>query len=129
MMTKYLGRLLSKTLSVFLVSVLALVNWKWPFYLWLGDTVLYRFFWLGLFFVFLDMVIEIILGLFREFRLITETVGFSKDLYKISNSFYILTNVAFPNDLKSDFVVVGSSGVWMISVKDDGGKVDFNGDD
>lgn len=129
MMTKYLGRLLSKALLVFVIIVLALVNWKWPFYLWLGDTALYRFFWLALFFVFLDLVIEIVLGLFREFRLITETVGFSKDLHKISSSFYILTNVALSNDLKADFVVVGSSGVWMINVKDGSGKVDFNGDD
>ncbi len=128
-MTKYFGKLFSKTFSLFIISGLALANWKWPLYLWLGDTIIYRFLWLGLFFVFLDMVIEITLGLFREFRLVTETVGFSKDLHKISSSFYILTNVSLPNDLRADFVVIGSSGVWIIDVKDDRGKIDFNGDD
>src|SRR3989338_477034 len=128
-MTKYFGKLFSKTFSVFIIGGLALANWKWPLYLWLGDTTIYRFIWLGLFFIFLDVVIEIVLSLFREFRLITETVSFSKDLHKVSNSFYILNNISLPNDLRADFVVIGSSGVWIVEVKDDKGKVDFNGDD
>ncbi|MDO8496666.1 MAG: nuclease-related domain-containing protein [bacterium] len=128
-MTKYFGKLFSGSLLLFTIFVLALANWRWPLYLWLGDTAIYRFIWLGLFFIFLDIVIEIILGLFREFKLIAETISFSKDLHKISDSFYILTKVTLSNDLKADFVVVGSSGVWIINVKDDSGKVDFNGDD
>ncbi len=128
-MTKYFGKLFSKVLLLFIIGGLALANWRWPLYLWLGDTTVYRFIWLGLFFIFLDVIIEIILGLFREFRLIVETVSFSKDLHKISDSFYISSKVTLSNDLKADFVVVGSSGVWIINVKDDSGKVDFNGDD
>ena len=75
------------------------------------------------------MVLEIIIGLFKEFQLMAETASFSRNLRKISNSFYVLTRVSLSNDLKADFVVVGSSGVWIINVKDDSGKVDFNGDD
>lgn len=128
-MTKYFGQLFSKALLLFIICGLALANWRWPLYLWLGDKPIYRFFWLGLFFIFLDMVIEVLLSLFKEFQLMTETVSFSKDLHKISDGFYILTNVALSNDLKADFVVVGSSGIWIINVKNDSGKVDFNGDD
>lgn len=129
MMTKYFGQLFSKAFLLFVIGGLALANWRWPLYLWLGDTATYRFIWLGLFFIFLDMIIEIIFSLFKEFPLIAETINFSKDLHRISDSFYILTNVALPNDLKTDFVVVGSSGVWMVNVKDGDGSVDFNGDD
>lgn len=128
-MTKYFGKLFSKTLLFFVIGGLTLANWRWPLYLWLGDTAIYRFIWLGLFFILLDMAIEIILGFLREFRLMAEMVSFSKDLHKISNSFYVLTKVTLSNDLKADFVVVGSSGVWIINVKDDSGRVDFNGDD
>lgn len=128
-MTRYFGQLFSKTFLVFVISGLALANWRWPLYLWLGDTAIYRFFWLGMFFIFLDIIAEIIVGSFKEFQLMAETINFSKDLHGISDSFHILTNVALYNDLKTDFVVVGSSGVWMVNVKDGDGSVDFNGDD
>lgn len=128
-MTKYFGKLFSKTLLLFMIGGLALANWQWPLYLWLGDTQIYRFIWVGLFFLFLDIVIETVLGLLKESRLMTEAVGFSKNLHKISSSFYLSTEVSLSHDLKADFVVVGSSGVWMVSVRDGDGPVDFNGDD
>lgn len=128
-MTKYFRNLFSKAALLLIVGGSAFVNWRWPLYLWLGDTVVYRFIWLGLFFVFLDLFIEIILGLFREYRLTVEAVGFSKNIHKVSSSFYLLTKVPLFHDLKADFVVVGSSGVWIINVKDGDGSVDFNGDD
>lgn len=128
-MTRYFEKLFSKGIPLLLIGGLALVNWRWPFYTWLGDTIVYRFIWLGLFFIFLDIAIEITLGLLKESRLIAEAAGFSKDLHKISSSFYIMTQVTLSNDLRADFVVAGSSGVWVIDVKDNDGKIDFNGDD
>lgn len=129
MMTKYFGTLFSKAVLLFMIGGFVIINWKWPLYLWLGDTTVYRFIWLGLFFVSLDIFIETIFGLFRESRLMAEGIGFSKNIHKVSSSFYLLTKVSLSNDLRADFVVIGSSGAWMVNVKDSDGPVDFNGDD
>lgn len=113
---------------MFLVLTAAFINWQWPLYLRFGDTSIFRFIWLGIFFVLADALIELVTQLFRQMRLMGEAMGFARDIKKISNSFHIVSNVVLPNNLKADYGVVGSSGVWLVTVKDDKGKVEFNGE-
>ena len=65
----------------------------------------------------------------KEFRLVGESMSFGRDLKKISDSFYLLKDFILPNGHKIDFIIIGSSGVWIITVKDDRGRITFNGDD
>jgi len=128
-MFKYTQKLFSNFIISLVLIGVALANWQWPLYGWFGDTAVYRFIWLGIFFVILDIFIEVILYSAKEIRLITETMGFSKDVHKLSDGFHVATKVSLSNNLKADLVVVGSSGVWLIDVKDNDGKIEFNGDD
>ena len=128
-MLQYVQKLSSNFLISLILVAVAIANWQWPLYLWLGDTIMYRFVWLGVFFVILDIFIEVILHSAKEVRLMTEIMGFSKELHKLSDGFHLASKVALPNNLKAEHVVIGSSGVWLIDVKDNDGKVEFNGDD
>lgn len=128
-MSKYFKNLLNNFIFLLVIIIAALANWQWPLLAWSGDTILYRFLWLGLFFVLLDIFIEIILRSAKEIRLMTEIVGFSKDIHKLSDGFHVLSKVVLPNNLKADYIAVGSSGVWLINVKDGDGPIIFNGDD
>lgn len=128
-MFKYFQKLLSNLIFTVIVTLSALANWQWPFYVWFGDTTLNRFIWLGIFFILLDIFLEIILNSIRAVRLITEIIGFSNYIHKLSDGFRLLSKITLPNGLKADFLAIGSSGIWLITVKDDGGKVVFNGDD
>ena len=128
-MTIYLKKLISQTVIFIVIIAIALANWQWPLYSWLGDTTVYRFVWLAIFFVLLDVVIEVILSSVKELRLMGGAMGFSRDIHKLSGAFHLLTKVSLPNNLKADFVAVGSSGVWLVDVKDGDGVIIFNGDD
>lgn len=122
-------KLLSSGLYLLLIILIALANWRWPFYLWLSDWALYRFLWLAIFFVLLDIFIEIILNCTKELMLIGENMAISREIHKLGNDFKLLSKVSLTNNLKSDFIVIGSSGVWLLNIKDDDGTVVFNGDD
>ena len=56
-------------------------------------------------------------------------MGLSRDIRKFSESFRLISKVSLPNNLKADYVVIGSSGIWLLVVKDDKGKITFNGDE
>ncbi|MDP3696625.1 MAG: hypothetical protein Q8R55_01175 [Candidatus Taylorbacteria bacterium] len=127
-MFQYIQKLFRYFIYLLLVLVAVFANWQWPLYLWFGDTSIFRFIWLGIFFVLTDVLIELISLSFRQVRLMGEAMGFARDIRKISNSFHIVSNVVLPNNLKADYAVVGSSGVWLVTVKDDKGKVEFNGE-
>lgn len=115
---------------IILIAVAAAINWFWPFFFWIGgDTPVYRFIWLGIFFVLLDILFETFSRAITEASLVAETLGFSRELHKIAEGFYVISKVSLPNGLKADHVVVGSSGVWLLAVKDDDGKITFDGDE
>ena len=109
--------------------LLAFLNWSLPLYRWFGDTPLVRFIWLGIFFVILDIIFEVLTRSLKQMKLMMEISGFAKDLHKISGEFHVVSKFTFANGVQTDHIVVGSSGVWMITVKDDEGKIIFNGDD
>lgn len=58
-----------------------------------------------------------------------EALGFSNEIKKISGGFRVISKFVLPNNLRADHIVVGSSGIWLINVKDDGGKIIFNGEE
>ncbi len=128
MMPKYTTILIQYFVILIALVLTAFLNWFFPLYLW-SDTPIVRFAWLGIFFVLLDIAVEVILKMVERFGIIGETISFSNDFKKISSGFYVASKVQLPNNLKADFVVVGSSGVWLIMVQDDKGKITFNGDD
>lgn len=128
-MFQYFTRLFSNFVFLIIALGVALANWQWPLYLWLGDTPVYRFIWLAIFFIVLDIFIEIIFRSAGEIRLVTENMGFSRDVHKLSKSFHLISKVSLPNNLKADYVAIGSSGIWLIDVKDGDGVVTFNGDE
>lgn len=125
----YLKKLFSNFLVILILIGAAVANWQWPLYVWLDNLTVYRFIWLGIFFVLLDIFIEIIIHSAREVRLITESISFSKNLHKLSDGFHLITKISLPNGLRADFIAVGSSGVWLVDLRSDDGKVEFNGDD
>ena len=127
-MFKYTQNLFRYLFYSILTLAAAFANWQWPLYLWLGDTPVFRFVWLGIFFLLLDIIIELALQLVRQVRLMGEVMGFARDIKKISNSFHVVSMVSLPNNLKADYVIVGSSGVWLLTVKDDKGKIEFDGE-
>ncbi|OGN00439.1 MAG: hypothetical protein A3B91_04305 [Candidatus Yanofskybacteria bacterium RIFCSPHIGHO2_02_FULL_41_29] len=122
-------KLFSYLFLVILVAVIAFVNWRWPFYNWFGDTPIYRFIWLGIFFILFDFTFEILSKALKQVRLMAEAMSFGKDLKKISDGFKVVHNVSLPSHLIAEYVVVGSSGVWLLSLRDDWGRIKFNGDD
>lgn len=128
-MFKYAKKLFGHVLMIFFVFAAAVANWFLPLTLWLGDTPIYRFLWLGIFFVLLDVVFEIIHGSMKQMRLIADAMGFGRDLKKLGKGFSVLPGVKLPNNAVADYMVVGSSGVWLVTVRDGNGKVGFNGDD
>lgn len=115
--------------GLMILVVLAFLNWSKPLYMWFGDTPITRFIWLGLFFIILDIAFEIIASSINYMRLMTETMGFAKGMKKISKGFHVVSKFVLPNNLKADYVVVGSSGVWIVSVQDNHGKIMFSGDE
>lgn len=128
-MSKFATKLSVNVFLFIILVVAAFINWWQPVYVWFGDTALYRFIWLGIFFVILDIAIEVILGAMEQMRLMAEMIGFGMDLKKISKSFYVIPKAILPNGVRADYIIIGSSGVWLIMVKDDKGKIEFNGDD
>lgn len=128
-MFKYIENLFGESVAILVILGAALANWFWPLYLWLGDTDLYRFIWLAIFFILLDILIEIVTHASKEISLVADNVTFYRDIKKISGSFHLVPKISLENGLKADFAVVGSSGVWLITVQDDGGEITFNGDD
>jgi hypothetical protein len=125
----YTTKLFKNIIFILVLGAAAFLNWQFPFYNWFGDTPIVRFVWLGLFFIILDGIIEIILGSFKQLRLMGEAISFSNDLKKIANGFKVTFKVKLPNNLRADAVVIGSSGVWLIMIKDNKGQVSFNGDE
>ena len=122
-------KLFSYLFLFILVAVAAFVNWWQPIYLWLGDTPIYRFIWLGIFFVLIDIAIEIIVRATKQLGVIGEMMSIGKDIRKISGGFRVVSKVSLSNNLKADYAVIGSSGIWLLNVRDNGGKITFNGDD
>jgi hypothetical protein len=128
-MSQYAKKIFSKLLLSIVVAIVGLANWRWPLYLFFGDTQINRFIWMGIFFVLLDILIEIILGMKKELQLIIDSLNLSRDVRKLSDSFRLISKYSLPNGLKADYIIVGSSGVWLIVVKDDMGKLSFDGDE
>lgn len=125
----YAQKLFTEFFLLIIIGIAAFANWYWPLYLYFGDTPIYRFIWLGIFFILLDIFLELIFGLTKGFSLISDALGLSRDMHKISKSFYLIPKVSLSNNLKADYVVVGSSGVWLIVVTGDKGTIAFNGDE
>lgn len=128
-MSKYSKNLAGNLVTMVVLLMLGFINWAKPLYLWFGDSPITRFIWLGLFFVILDIILEIIFKSLKEIRLMADMMGFGKDIRKVSEGFYVVSKLILPDGQKSDYVVIGSSGVWAITVKDDAGKIMFNGDE
>lgn len=128
-MSKYVKNLISHLVIVTVLILAAFINWIKPLYVWFGDSPITRFIWLGLFFIILDIVFEVISRSTKEMRLVSETMGFGKDIRKISEGFHVVSKLILPSNLKADYMIVGSSGVWFITVKDGWGKIMFNGDE
>ena len=128
-MSKYTGKLFRHAVVLFFILVAAIVNWFFPLTLWLGDTPTYRFIWLGIFFILLDIVFEVIQRSMAQLQLIGDMMGFGRDLKKLEKGFQVLSKPKLPNNAIADYVVVGPSGVWLITTKDMAGKVSFNGDE
>ncbi len=107
----------------------ALANWLWPFYDLTGYTTLTRFIWLGIFFIILDVLIEIILSTGHAIQLMTDNLNFSIDIHKLSEGFQLASKVSLSNNVKADYIAIGSSGVWLVNIKDSGGMISFNGEE
>lgn len=127
-MSRYAQKISQYAFYSLFVLVVAFANWQWPIYLWFGDTVIARFVWLGVFFLTLDILIECILQLMYQMHLMGESIVFGRDIKKIDGNFHVVQGFLLPNKLVADYVVIGSSGVWLVTVKDDKGKVEFNGE-
>ena len=128
-MSKYTGKIFNYIFLLFFLLAAAIANWFWPLTLWLGDTPVYRFIWLGIFFILLDIVFEIFQRSMKQVQLIGDMMGFGRDLKKLEKGFQVLSKAKLPNSAVADYVVVGPSGVWLVTAKDKGGKVSFNGDE
>jgi len=128
-MVKYFEKLFGEGLSLVVIIALAFANWLWPFPSILGDTPIFRFLWLGIFFLLADIFIEIIIGASKEVNLIADAIGFSRELKKLSDSFRFVSAVELSGGQKADHVIVGSSGVWLLMIQEGEGDVYFNGDD
>lgn len=128
-MSKYAKNLAGNLVVMIILISAVSINWLKPLYLWFGDKPLIRFIWLGLFFIILDIFLEVISKSVKDIRLMTEMMGFAKDIRKISAGSHVVSKFILPNRAKTDFIAVGSSGVWLITVKDNDGKLIFNGDE
>jgi hypothetical protein len=128
-MYKYTQKLFGHIIFFLFLMTIAIVNWLWPLTLWLGDTPLYRFIWLGIFFILLDIAFEIGHLSFKQIELMGDVMKFGRDLRKLSKGFQVLSNIVLPNNTKADYIVAGPSGIWLITVKDKEGKITFNGDE
>lgn len=128
-MIKYIKNLLGYIVLLLLVIAVALANWFKPLYLLFQNTAVYRFIWLGNFFVLLDLGIEIIIKAAKQFRLMSQVMGFDVDIKKISSGFRVVRGAILKNNSKVDYAVAGSSGVWSVTIQDGQGPVIFNGDD
>lgn len=128
-MSKYTKNLISNFVVIIVLIALAFINWVKPFYLRFGDSQVAYFIWLGLFFILLDIAFEAVSRSLKDMRLMAETMGFAKDIRKISGGFHVVSKFILPGKFKADHVIVGSSGVWLVTVKDDWGKITFNGDE
>lgn len=127
-MPKFAQKISLQLFYFIFIILVAFINWWQPVYMWLGDTPVYRFIWLGIFFILLDLFIDNIMQTIRDMRLMGEMLSLGRDIKKISGDFRVSTKLVLPNNVKADYVVVGSSGVWLIDVRGDEGKVSFNGD-
>lgn len=128
-MSKYTRELFGYFSGLIFVAVIIFINWYLPIYLWLDDTALYRFIWLGIFFILIDFLFELITRIMKAISMMAENIGFSKDIRKLSDGFHLASKVSLPNNSKADYVAVGSSGVWLVNVKDGEGAISFNGED
>ena len=128
-MSKYTGKIFNYIFLLIFLLGITIANWFWPLTLWLGDTPVYRFIWLGIFFVLIDIAFEVIQRSMGQLQLIGDMMGFGRDLKKLEKGFQVLSKTKLPNSAVADYVVVGPSGVWLITVKDKSGKVSFNGDE
>jgi|SRR3989338_9441352 len=128
-MIYYFKKLFSNFFGFFVILAIGLANYYWRFYLWLDDSAIYRFLWLGIFFILADIAIEMIEMSVRNFRLMAELMMFGKEVRKVSKGFIVIPKVKLPNNLDADYVVIGSSGIWLITTVEGDGKVTFNGED
>ena len=65
-MAKYSKNLLVYVLGIILIVVLAIANWYWPLYSLIQDSAVYRFIWLGIFFILLDALFEFIIRIIKK---------------------------------------------------------------
>ncbi len=128
-MSTFIKNLFNYFIIFIILLVLAYANWIWPLYQWFGDTPVMRFVWLGLFFVILDFLFEVITKSFDQIRFMMEAMSFSREIRKMSAGFHVISKFVLSNKLKADHIVVGSSGVWLISIRNELGKMTFNGDE
>ena len=128
-MPQYTRKFFGHILTLFVLFVLAIANWFFPLTFWLGDTPIYRFVWLGIFFIFLDIAFEIIQLSKKQVQLMGDMMSFGRNIKKLEKGFQVLSKPKLPNNAVADYVIAGPSGVWLITAKDKEGKVVFNGDD
>src|SRR3989344_7814484 len=128
-MPKYTRKLLKHIFILLFILAAAIANWFLPRTSWLGDTPVYRFIWLGIFFILLDLVFELIQRSMKQMQLMGDMMSFGRDLKKLEKGFQVIPKARLPNGAIADYVVVGPSGIWLVTVKDEEGKISFNGDE
>jgi len=126
---KYFQKIFSYLILMLFAVAAGVANWYWPFYIWFGDTSVYRFIWLGIFFIILDIILEILTRSWEQIKLMSDKMGFANDLKKISSTFHVVSRFVLPNNFRLDHVVIGSSGVWFVNVIDGNGYISFNGEE
>lgn len=128
-MTKFTTKLATYFVYILILAGIAFVNFSYPLYELFEDTALYRFIWLGIFFVLIDFLFEIFMGASKQVVLLKESFMLGASLKKMSANFHLISNFKLPNGARADYILIGSSGVWLLTVIDDDGKISFNGDD
>lgn len=128
-MTTYIKKTFKSLAGLVCVVVLAIINYFWPLYILFEDTILFRLIWFAIFFLLLEIAMEIIERSIKNLKLAAELMNFSSNLKKVSEGFEVFSKVPLSNNMTADYVVVGSSGIWQITVREGPGKVEFNGED
>ncbi|MBI2064782.1 MAG: NERD domain-containing protein [Candidatus Yanofskybacteria bacterium] len=128
-MSKYTSKIFGHVFLIILLVIAGVANWFFPLVSWFGDTPLYRFIWLGIFFVIVDIIFEVIQRSMVQVQLVADMLSFGSDLNRLEKGFRVLSKPKLPNNAVVDYAIVGPSGTWLIVAKDRDGRVSFDGDE
>ena len=113
---------------IIILVITGFLNWILGKDLLYSPKHIYRLLWLGAFFVIADLFIEIMIRAGVKAKILMEIMNLDHKLKKLSSDFKIFKMLKLPDGLTIEYVLMGTKGIWIITIKDKGGKVSFDGE-